>query len=297
MQDFNEKFKDMKYKPFTRQQMIDCIEGRGAPRPGVAIGTWIHLDLLSKDKQEVLKELFKKYPEDMQEFYVKKPSVFGEPGDKYTWCDVENADPSIGRTTTVGVDEETAISWEVYDQISKDVPDIEEKDMFCHAPEPDGRYRLAWLSGGPWTRIWTYRGMTNSMMDLYMNPERVHDINHRVIRFFKAAAKRGVKEAGIDVLHPIQKYALDEKKVVAAFGDQLSFWVGMDLQRILPFGTKEDVVKETQFLIDTFYTKEKGRTIFTVNNRLEDNVPIENVVAFIEEAYRYGTLKGAEKNE
>lgn len=110
MQDFNEKFKEMKYKPFTRQQMIDCIEGKGAPRPGVAIGTWIHLDLLSKDKQEVLKELFKKYPEDMQEFYVKKPSVFGEPGDKYTWCDVENADPSIGRTTTVGVDEETAIS-------------------------------------------------------------------------------------------------------------------------------------------------------------------------------------------
>lgn len=28
MQDFNEKFKEMKYKPFTRQQMIDCIEGR-----------------------------------------------------------------------------------------------------------------------------------------------------------------------------------------------------------------------------------------------------------------------------
>lgn len=361
MQDFNEKFKEMEYKPFTRQQMIDCIEGKGAPRPGVAIGTWIHLDLLSKDKQDVLKELFKKYPEDMQEFYVKKPSVFGEPGDKYTWCDVENADPSIGRTTTVGVDEETAISWEVYDQISKDVPDIEEPDMFCHAPEPDGRYRLAWLSGGPWTRIWTYRGMTNSMMDLYMNPQRVHDINRRVIRFFKAAAKRGVKEAGIDaigfgddlgmqkgpfmskemfrefyfpyykelcdyahslglhvwmhccgdammlidqlieagidVLHPIQKYALDEKKVVDTFGDQLSFWVGMDLQRILPFGTKEDVIKETQFLIDTFYTKEKGRTIFTVNNRLEDNVPIENVVAFIEEAYRYGTLKGAERNE
>lgn len=96
-------------------------------------------------------------------------------------------------------------------------------------------------------------------------------------------------EAGIDVLHPIQKYAMDEKAVKDCFGERLSFWVGMDLQGILPFGNVEDVKEETRFLIDTYYRPETGRVLFTVNNRLEDNVPVENVVAFIEEAYRYGS--------
>lgn len=361
MQDFNEKFKDCAIKPFTRQEMIDLIEGRGSSRPAVAIGTWIHPDILAPEKQEVLKKLYAKYPADMVEFYVKKPSIFGEPGDKYTWCDVPGADPAIGRTKKVGVDEETAIEWEVYNQISQDVPDINEPTMFCNAPEDDGRYCVAWASAGPWTKIWDYRGMTNSLMDLYMNPDGVRDINARVLRFLKAVAKRGKAEAnidaiafgddwgmqkgafmsrdmfkdiyfpvykelcdychelglhvwlhccgdnfalidlfieaGIDVLHPIQKYALDEKKVVETFGDDLCFWVGMDLQRILPFGNEEDARKEIRFLIDTFYKPETGKTIFTVNNRLEDNVPIENVVAFVEEAYRYGIEKGTKNHE
>ena len=358
---YEEKFKDYKIKPFTRQEMIDCIEGRGSYRPGVAIGTWIHMNLLSIDKQEKLQQILDKYPSDFQEFYVKKPSMFGQEGDAYTWCDVPGADPSIGRTHKVGIDEVTAIEWDVYRKISKDVPDINEPTMFCNAPEPDGRYRMAWMSAGFWTKIWDYRGMTNSLMDLYLNPEDVHDINRRVLRYFKAIAKRGVEEAqidgigfgddlgmqkgpfmspemfrefyfpyykelcdyahslglhvwmhccgdammlidqlieaGIDVLHPIQKYAMDEKEVVSKFGDTLSFWVGMDLQRILPFGTTEDVIKETQFLIDTYYKPDQGRTVFTINTRLEDNVPIENVIAFIEEAYRYGIKAGGKENE
>lgn len=361
MQNFEEKFKNVKYKPFTRQQMIDCIEGRGSHRPGVAFGTWVHLDLLSEDKQEVLKQVYEEYPEDMQEFYVVKPSVFGKEGETYTWCDVPNADPSIGRTGKVGVDEETAISWETYRKISKDVPDINYPDMFKNAPEEDGRYRLAWMSDGPWTSIWRYRGMTNSLMDLYTNPEDVHDINRRVLRFHKAICKRGKEEAhidgvafgddlgmqrgsfispemyrefyfpyhkelcdyahslglhvwmhccgdcfnlipqfieaGIDVLHPIQKYTMDEKQVKETYGNDLSFWVGMDLQRVLPFGNEQDAINETRFMIDTYFRPETGRTIFTINNRLEDNVPIENVVAFLKEAYRYGTEAGGKKDE
>lgn len=361
MENFDEKFKDYTIKPFTREEMIDCIEGRGSSRPGVAIGTWIHLDELAQDKQEKLIATYEKFPSDFQEFYIKKPSLFGQEGEKYTWCDVPNADPALHRTKKVGVDEESAIDWEVYRQISQDVPAIDHEEMFCNAPEPDGRYRLAWMSNGFWSKIWDYRGMSNALMDLYTNPEDVHDINRRTLRFFKAIAKRGKEdyqidgiafgddlgmqkgpfmspamfrefyfpyykelcdyahslglhvwmhccgdammlidqliEAGIDVLHPIQKYALDEEKVMEKFGGQLSFWVGMDLQRILPFGTVDDVKKETRYLIDTFYRPEQGRTIFTINNRLQDNVPIENVIAFIEEAYDYGVKAGGNKND
>lgn len=341
----------MKTVPFTRQEMIDCIEGRPTRRPAVAIGTWIHLDQLSEDKQRRLEKLYADYPFDMEAFYIKKPATFGQPGDRFCWCDVKDADPHIGRTKSVGVDEENAISWEVYDQITPELPDPAGVDLFEGWPEDDGRYRMAWLSYGPWSRIWEYRGMTNSLMDLYTDPARVQSINDRTMRWFKEvidqvaaghradaigfgddhgmqkgpfmspkmfrkfyfpfykelcdyAHSRGLHVwlhccgdamklldqfilAGFDVLHPIQKYAMDETAVMEKYGGKIAFWSGMDLQQILPFGSQEDVRQEVHHLVDTFYAPQKTRTIFTVSNRLEDNVPVENIEAFIQEVYAY----------
>ncbi len=349
-------FKNAKVQPLTRQEMIDLIEGNGAKRPAVAIATWIHNNILSEEKGVIIDKLREDYPDDMQVFYLKKPSLFSETGDKYTWCDVPGADPRVGRTTRVGVDEETAIEWDIFNEISEDTPDINHADMFCHSPEPDGRYRMLWLSAGPWSRIWEYRGMTNSLMDLYTDPENVHKVNQKVVRFFKAAMKRGVNEAqidaigladdfglqegafmseemfeefyfpyykeicdcahelglhvfvhscgdikslipliiksGVDVLHPIQKFAMNEKEIMDSHKDDLSFWVGMDLQQVLPFGTTDEVIQETRFLVDTFFQKGKGKLLFTFSNRVEDNVPIENIVTYIEEAHRYGAEVG-----
>ena len=42
----------------------------------------------------------------------------------------------------------------------------------------------------------------------------------------------------------------------------------------------------------------KGRMVFTLNNRMQGNVPIENFIAFIEEAHRYGAaIEGVKENE
>lgn len=356
-----EKFPTAKYLPLTKAEMIALIEGKGAPRAAVACGHWLHIDELAEAKQPILKELLKQYPEDMQVFYLKKPSLFGEPGERYTWCDVEGADPSIGRSGNVGVDEQSAISWETIQNISDNVPDCEEASMYCNTPADDGRYRMVWFSNGPWCRLWDYRGMANSLMDLYTNAEDVHNVNRRVTDFFKAATLRGVKEAsidaiafgddlgmqkgpfmspemfrefyfpyykelcdyahslglhvwlhscgdirllipqiieaGIDVLHPIQKYTMDEQEIFNLYKDKLSFWAGMDLQRILPFGSVEEVKKETRNFIDIFHQKGKGKMIFTLNNRIQDNVPLENFIAFIEEAYRYGSTVEEQEEE
>lgn len=352
----NNKFTNAKDAPLTRQEVIDLIEGNGVRRVGVALGNWLHPDELGDEKQDAIAKMYEEYPDDIQLFYLKKPALFGEAGDKYTWCDVPNADPSIGRVGSVGVDEATAIEWDVFNQISEDTPDINEPTMFMHAPEPDGRYRMCWLSNGPWCRLWDYRGMANSLMDLYMEAENVHKVNRKVVRFFKAAIKRGVEEAnidaiglgddfgmqegpfmspemfdefylpyykeicdcahehglhvfmhccgdvrlllpsfiksGIDVLHPIQKYAMDEQEIFDKYKDDLAFWAGMDLQRILPFGSVEEVKEEARHFIDVFYQEGKGKMIFTLNNRIQDNVPMENLLAFIEEAHRYGLEKG-----
>lgn len=356
MKNFKEKFKDCKYLPLTRKEMMDMIAGKPVRRPAIAMGSWIQPAILSKEKQIIYKEkILDVYPEDIVQFYIKKPSTFGKAGDKYTWCDVDGADPHIGRTEVVAVDVENAIEWDVYDKISENIPFTDNEDMFMHAPEEDGRYRLGWMSYGPLSRIWEYRGITESLMDMYMNPEKVHHVNRRVTNYFKGIIDRyeegnldgvgfsddlGMQkgpfmspemfeefyfpyykeicdyahakglhvwqhscgdirlllpmliEAGIDVLHPIQKYALNPEEIVRDFGDDICCWAGMDLQHILPYGSKDDIIEETQHLINTFYMPKHSKLILTVGNRMEDNVPIENVITYIEEAYRYGEEVG-----
>ena len=94
-------------------------------------------------------------------------------------------------------------------------------------------------------------------------------------------------EIGLDVIHPIQKYTMDEREVAAKFGGRIAFWTGMDVQQILPRGTPEDVRREVRFMMDTFDTPRGGCLITAGNGVTEDN-PVENLRAFFDEAYNYG---------
>jgi len=92
---------------------------------------------------------------------------------------------------------------------------------------------------------------------------------------------------GMDVVHPIQKYAMDERATAERFGGRICFWAGMDLQHILPRGTPEEVRAEVRFLIDT-YDRPDGGCMITAGNAITEDVPIENLRAFYDETYRYG---------
>ena len=81
-------------------------------------------------------------------------------------------------------------------------------------------------------------------------------------------------------------------------GIRFPFGLEIDLQRVLPFGSVEEVREETRHFIDVFHQRGKGRMVFTLNNRMQGNVPIENFIAFIEEAHRYGAaIEGVKENE
>jgi hypothetical protein len=95
-------------------------------------------------------------------------------------------------------------------------------------------------------------------------------------------------ESGVDVLHPIQKFAMNEREIFAKYKDKLCFWVGVDLQQILPYGSVEDVAQEVRFITDVFWQPNKGRLIMSVSNRIQDNVPLENYLSLIKESYIYG---------
>jgi uroporphyrinogen decarboxylase len=94
-------------------------------------------------------------------------------------------------------------------------------------------------------------------------------------------------ELGLDVIHPIQKYTMDEAAIARQFGGQITFWVGFDVQRIIPFGTPEEVRAEVRHLFDTF-RRPDGRFLFTFGNGVTADTPIASLEAIFDEAIAYG---------
>jgi uroporphyrinogen-III decarboxylase len=98
-------------------------------------------------------------------------------------------------------------------------------------------------------------------------------------------------DIGLDVLHPIQKYTMDERVIAREFGNKLCIWSGFDVQQIIPWGTPQEVRQEVRYLFDTYYRPE-GRLIFTAGNAIHQDCPIESLEALYEEAFEYGLTLG-----
>jgi hypothetical protein len=97
-------------------------------------------------------------------------------------------------------------------------------------------------------------------------------------------------EIGLDVLHPIQKYTMDEREVAVKFGKDICIWGGMDVQQTIPYGSPEDVRREVRFMFDTYYRGD-GRFMLTAGNNMTIDTPLENLRALLDEALYYGIQK------
>ncbi|MBQ6053168.1 MAG: methylcobamide--CoM methyltransferase [Clostridia bacterium] len=89
-------------------------------------------------------------------------------------------------------------------------------------------------------------------------------------------------EAGLDVLHPIQKHTMDWDEIAAKWKGKITFWAGMDVQQTLRFGTPEDVRKEVRLMKRTFSSPEGGM-ILASGNGIVGGTPFENIAAFLDE--------------
>lgn len=72
-------------------------------------------------------------------------------------------------------------------------------------------------------------------------------------------------EIGLDVIHPIQKYTMDEREIAEKFGDKICILAGFDVQNTIPFGTDEDVKKEVRYLKQA-YERPEGHFMLTMGN-------------------------------
>ena len=89
-------------------------------------------------------------------------------------------------------------------------------------------------------------------------------------------------ELGLDILHPLQPEAMDIRKVKNEFGDQITLCGGIPTQSVLPDGTPDEVRDEIRNLKNVM--GEAGGYILEPGITVQADVPLENMVAMIEEA-------------
>ncbi len=100
-------------------------------------------------------------------------------------------------------------------------------------------------------------------------------------------------DLGIDALNPVQVSARgmgDTKKLKARYGRDLTFWGGIDTQRVLPFGTPDEVKAEVRRRIEDLAPG--GGFVLAAVHNLRPEVKPENICALYEAALEYGKYKG-----
>ena len=98
-------------------------------------------------------------------------------------------------------------------------------------------------------------------------------------------------EIGVDAINPVQVNAknMNPKDLKRFYGDNITFWGGIDSQKILPNGTADEVRAAVRYTIDEL-SPGGGYVLAGVHN-LQPDVPPENVTAMYEEALQYGATK------
>ncbi len=87
---------------------------------------------------------------------------------------------------------------------------------------------------------------------------------------------------GLDCFDPFQPEVMEVESLLKAYRGRLAFFGGLSTQRILPYGSAEDVRKETQRLLSL---GSQGGYLLAPAHAVPKDVPLENMLAFIEAAH------------
>ena len=96
-------------------------------------------------------------------------------------------------------------------------------------------------------------------------------------------------DAGFDIINPVQINAsgMDPVLLKEKYGDRLTFWGGgVDTQKVLPFGTPEEVKAHVLKECEIFACD--GGFVFNSVHNIQANVPVGNVVAMLEAIRQFG---------
>jgi uroporphyrinogen decarboxylase len=99
-------------------------------------------------------------------------------------------------------------------------------------------------------------------------------------------------EVGVDFLNPLQPAAagMELSGLDRKYGGRIGFFGGVDVQKVLPNGTVEDVRAEVRRCINS--VRDLGRFIIAPAHNIQPDTPVENILAFFDEAKTYRRREG-----
>jgi uroporphyrinogen decarboxylase len=138
--------------------------------------------------------------------------------------------------------------------------------------------------------------MSLGMWEQFLKPyhdrlnKAIHEYGVKVIYHSDGAVQKavpGLIDMGIDVLQALQFSAdgMDPGDLKSSFGDRLCFEGGVSVQTTLPFGSPEDVRRESERLIQVLGAN--GGYILGPSHAIQAGTPPENVLAMFETALNY----------
>jgi uroporphyrinogen decarboxylase len=86
-------------------------------------------------------------------------------------------------------------------------------------------------------------------------------------------------ELGVNCFNPFQPEVMDVTALMRQYRGRLAFHGGLSTQKTLPYGSPQDVARETRRLLELGCD---GGYIFAPAHDVEGDVPLENMLSFIE---------------
>ena len=123
---------------------------------------------------------------------------------------------------------------------------------------------------------------------IYPQLKRMYGVAHEAGKYVSIHSCGDVDELfdnlidiGLNCFNPFQPEVMDVDALVKKYRGRLAFFGGLSTQKTLPYGTTQDVRDESRHLLEL---GQEGGYIFAPAHAVQGDVPLENLLAFIEEA-------------